>query len=187
MQNAQSALDRLCCPKAEVSAHYLIGNDGTVWQMVDENQRAWHAGAGEWHGKEDVNSRSIGIELDNRGDHPFSEPQMKSLELLIQEILQRWTIPPEGVIGHSDMAPGRKFDPGPKFDWLRLEQKGLAAKRAHAAPEENPTYDQFRARARRNGYTAPADDTTLLEVVRLRYRPMAQGPLSPDDLTPLKT
>lgn len=187
MDTAQAALDRLCDPQAEVSAHYLIGGHGTLWHLVAEEQRAWHAGAGEWCGRDDVNSRSIGIELDNRGDHPFSEPQMTVLEQLLKDLLQRWNIRPDGVIGHSDMAPGRKFDPGAKFDWLRLEQQNLAAKREQATPPTHPTFDQFRTRAVKSGYTAATDDDTLLETVRLRYRPMAQGPLSSDDLTPLKT
>ena len=126
MDSAEAALTRLCDPVAEVSAHYLIGADGTVWQMVDEAARAWHAGAGDWLGQGDVNSRSIGIELDNRGDHPFSNPQMTVLETLLAEIMTRWHIPPDGVIGHSDSAPGRKFDPGPRFDWARLARQGLA-------------------------------------------------------------
>ncbi len=129
MESAEAALDRLCDPAAEVSAHFLIGNDGRLWQMVGEPWRAWHAGAGEWQGREDVNSRSIGIELDNRGTHPFSEPQMAVLEGLLADIMARWGIRPEGVIGHSDSAPGRKFDPGPRFDWARLVRQGLAAHR----------------------------------------------------------
>ena len=121
MDSAQAALERLCDPVHEVSAHYLISSDGTLWQMVDEEHRAWHAGAGEWHGQTDINSRSVGIELDNAGNHPFSARQMEKLETLLPAIMKRWAIPPGGVIGHSDMAPGRKTDPGPRFDWQRLE------------------------------------------------------------------
>ena len=83
MDSAAAALDRLRDPVAEVSAHYLIAGDGTIWQMVDEVMRAWHAGAGEWRGLSDINSRSIGIELDNRGSHPFAAPQMTALERLL--------------------------------------------------------------------------------------------------------
>ncbi len=87
--------------------------------------RAWHAGAGLWGGQEDVNSRSIGIELQkNRGDEPFAAPQMVALERLLQGIMARWDIPAQGVIGHSDMAPSRKGDPGPRFDWRRLALQG---------------------------------------------------------------
>lgn len=126
MDSAGAALQRLCDPATEVSAHYLIGAEGTCWQMVAEGQRAWHAGAGQWCGQDDINSRSIGIELDNRGDHPFAEPQMATLEALLADIMARWSIPALGVIGHSDMAPGRKIDPGPRFDWRRLARLGLS-------------------------------------------------------------
>ena len=112
MTSADAALARLCDPAAEVSAHYLIGRDGRVWQMVDEQQRAWHAGAGDWQGRGDVNSRSIGIELDNDGHSPFAAPLMDALETLLAGVLARWAIPPGGVIAHSDMAPARKVDPG---------------------------------------------------------------------------
>lgn len=190
MHNAQAALERLCDPAAEVSAHYLIGREGQLWQLVQEEQRAWHAGAGEWHGQDDVNSRSIGIELDNGGDHPFSEPQMAALEGLLKQIMQRWDMLPEAVIGHSDMAPGRKIDPGPRFDWQRLSNLGLA----RAAPPVGGTplldadqslCDLFRRYARDLGYTAEVEDETLLQALRLRYRPWAQGPLSGEDLAPL--
>lgn len=126
MASASDAIERLCDPEAEVSAHYVIGQDGTVWQLVPEEKRAWHAGAGNWGCVSDVNSHSIGIELCNLGDHPFAEPQMAALEALLEGILARWSIPPERVIGHSDMAPERKCDPGTRFDWYRLALRGLS-------------------------------------------------------------
>lgn len=190
MTSAEAALDRLCDPETEVSAHYLIGRDGRLWQMVAESQRAWHAGVGEWAGQDDVNSRSIGIELDNGGDHPFSEPQMAVLELLLGQVLKRWSIPAEGVIGHSDMAPGRKIDPGSRFDWARLARLGLARRRQGAAAtglvdpaDALPLL--LRRYARDLGYTAAVDDETLLSALRLRYRPWAKGPLAAEDLAPL--
>ncbi len=182
MTSAQAALERLCAPQFEVSAHYLIGRTGLVWQMVREDMRAWHAGAGEWLGQGDVNSRSIGIELDNTGQHPFPEPQMQVLETLLSDIADRWHIRPEGVIGHSDMAPGRKVDPGPRFDWARLARQG----RARAAGNGNATSVQFRALACMQGYSADLDDATLLQAVRLRYRPWAQGPLEAADAAVLQ-
>ncbi|GAB5437765.1 N-acetylmuramoyl-L-alanine amidase [Falsiruegeria mediterranea] len=185
MEGAVSALERLCDPMAEVSAHYLIGQDGTLWQMVREADRAWHAGAGEWHGQSDINSRSVGIELDNRGDHPFAEPQMAALERLLPQILSRWDIAPKGVIGHSDMAPGRKFDPGPRFDWLRLEQQGLAGGRGNDNGPQDAAWTTFRALAEEAGFTADVDDATLLTAVRLRYRPWGHGALAPEDFSPL--
>ncbi|KPD12262.1 N-acetylmuramoyl-L-alanine amidase [Phaeobacter sp. 11ANDIMAR09] len=190
MANAEAALTRLCDAEAEVSAHYLIGRDGRLWQMVAESQRAWHAGAGEWAGLEDINSRSIGIELDNTGGHPFSEAQMAVLEVLLGQILKRWSIPPEGVIAHSDMAPGRKSDPGARFDWARLACLGLAragptGPAANLVDPGSALEELFRRYARDLGYTASVDDATLLSVLRLRYRPWAKGPLTAEDLAPL--
>ncbi len=185
MQNAEAALERLCDRRAEVSAHYLISRKGEIIQLVAEEQRAWHAGAGEWQGKGDVNSRSIGIELDNSGDHPFPEPQMEALEALLRGITARWDIAPEGVIGHSDLAPGRKIDPGPRFDWARLARQKLVAQPGHGQMPETCTQEAFREQAVVKGYTAPCDDETLLHAVRLRFRPWATGPLAPQDFLPL--
>ncbi len=185
MQSAEAALERLCDPSAEVSAHYLISAKGCVVQMVAEDQRAWHAGAGEWAGQADINSRSIGIELDNRGTHPFSEPQMAALESLLRGIMARWDIPPEGVIGHSDLAPGRKIDPGPRFDWARLALQGLARQGIVGAPQGVVDAKRFRQAAKAAGFTAAVDDVTLLAAVRLRFRPQGQGPLVPADLAAL--
>lgn len=174
----------LCSPEAEVSAHYLVAPDGAVEQLVAEEARAWHAGAGAWGDVTDVNSRSIGIELVNSGDAPFPEPQMAALEALLAGIMARWDVPPERVIGHSDMAPGRKIDPGPLFDWGRLARRGLAISvrvpwwrrllaRADAA--------RFRADLARAGYTADAAPEALLHSFRLRHRPGARGPLDRGD------
>lgn len=178
MENAQAALERLCAPEAEVSAHYLIDLGGDVIQMVEEAERAWHAGAGEWHGHDDINSRSIGIELDNRGNHPFPELQMTALETLMRGIMGRWDIPASGVIGHSDMAPGRKFDPGPHFDWARLERQGLAAR-----PQsfETGDHEAFVAAAQAAGFTAPAEIKALLLSTRLRRAPWRKGALQAVD------
>lgn len=185
MTSARAALARLCDPQAEVSAHYLIGADGTIWQMVEEDMRAWHAGRGEWAGQQDINSRSIGIELDNRGDHPFAEAQMKALEGLLPQIMARCGIQTPGVIGHSDMSPGRKCDPGPRFDWARLARRGLARSTGDRA-DSNPHEAQFRALAQSAGFTAPASDEMLLAAVRLRFRPWGQGPLTDKDMAVLQ-
>ena len=110
---------------------------------------------------------------------------MHRLETLLPHIMTRWNIAPEGVIGHSDLAPGRKWDPGPRFDWQRLATLGYArpASRSHAATAATP--QGFRDAAMACGFTAKADDATLLKAVRLRYRPWGQGPLCDADLTPL--
>lgn len=171
MPTAASALKRLCLPEAEVSAHYLIGADGTVWHLVDEASRAWHAGAGEWRGRGDVNSRSIGIELDNDGASPFAWPQIRALEGLLAGILARWGIPPEGVIAHSDFAPARKVDPGPRFDWRGLARRGLAVwpgPGGNPAAPLGPSLDAI-------GYPVVAPELRLA-AFRLRFRPDAIGP-----------
>ena len=126
MQSCQAAFDRLCDPSAEVSAHYLISETGRGHALVPEPMRAWHAGQGAWAGIDDINSHSIGIELANPGDAPFAAPQMLALERLLAEIIVRWSIAAHRVIGHSDMAPLRKRDPGPRFDWRRLARARLS-------------------------------------------------------------
>lgn len=173
MSGCAAARARLCDPVAEVSAHWLIDRDGRAEQLVDEAARAWHAGAGEWRGRGDVNSRSIGIELQNGGDEPFAAPQMVALAGLLRGVLARWNIAPQGVIGHSDMAPGRKQDPGPRFDWQGLARQGLAVwpgPGCAPAPAAG-----FAAHARAFGYPA-AEEATLLRAFRLRFRPFARGP-----------
>lgn len=186
MDSAEAACARLCDPAAEVSAHYLITGKGETVPLVPEDQRAWHAGAGEWQGRDDINSRSIGIELDNRGNHPFSEPQMVTLETLLRGIMERWSIPPEGIIGHSDMAPGRKIDPGPRFDWPRLARQNLAGKGRQYAEKNrgsDPTPAAFIAAAHAAGYTATDDIDLLLHSTRLRYAPWRKGLLCAADMT----
>lgn len=186
MQTAQAAIARLCDPAAGVSAHYVICRTGQVSQLVSEGLRAWHAGAGGWAGLDDMNSRSIGIELDNDGHSAFPEAQMHSLETLLDSILTGWSIPPAHVIGHSDMAPGRKVDPGPLFDWARLERGGRAAKRGTADGPEEASMAAFVDLARQAGYTAPVTADALLDAVRLRYFGDKSGPLDPEDFVPLQ-
>ncbi len=129
MPDTAAALDRLCDPEAAVSAHYLIAADGRVYQLVAEENRAWHAGESCWRGVRDVNSRSIGIELCNpghsHGPAPYPPSQMAALLILAREILQRHAIPQRNVVGHSDIAPGRKRDPGEWFDWRWLAASGV--------------------------------------------------------------
>ena len=179
MADCAAALRALCDPAREVSAHYLIRRGGEVVALVDEDLRAWHAGAGTWTGRGDVNSRSIGIELDNDGISPFAAPLMDALEGLLAGIMGRWAIAPHGVIGHSCMAPGRKIDPGPRFDWQRLARRGLAlwpAGRA-ASPLD---MGRFRTDALAYGFPDLAD-ALLLTAVRLRFRYGAKGPLDGRD------
>lgn len=179
MVDAASALARLCDPQAEVSAHYLIGRNGTCWQMVDEADRAWHAGAGAWGDITDVNSRSIGIELDNDGRTPFAAALMDRLEPLLAGIMSRWHISPQRVIGHACMAPDRKDDPGRRFDWARLTWQGLAAEAPVPVPVSADS-DSFVAHARAAGYP-DATPGGLLAAFRARYRPTAHGPCDAAD------
>jgi N-acetylmuramoyl-L-alanine amidase len=129
METAEAALARLCDPQAKVSAHYLVDEDGAVTRLVDEDRRAWHAGVAWWRGTSDINARSIGVELVNPGHEfgyrPYPEAQMAALIELCRGILARHPIPPEGVLGHSDVAPGRKPDPGELFDWAALAAAGI--------------------------------------------------------------
>ena len=129
MQSAEAALTRLCDPAAEVSAHYMIDEAGQVFALVDEEDRAWHAGVSVWRGEANVNNRSIGIELVNPGHEfgyrPFPEAQMAALIELANGSLWRWPIPPRHVLGHADVAPRRKQDPGELFDWRRLAEAGI--------------------------------------------------------------
>lgn len=145
MQNCAAALERLCDPGAGVSAHYLIEEDGTVHRLVDEDKRAWHAGVAWWRGAMDVNGRSIGIELVNPGHEfgyqAFPDAQMDALTALGQSILKRHPIPPRNVVGHSDVAPRRKTDPGELFDWKRLADAGVGLWAAHAPPMQATDYE----------------------------------------------
>jgi len=178
MTSAGAALDRLADPAAEVSAHWLIDEAGQVYRMVAEEARAWHAGAGAWGGVGDVNSHSIGIELANPGHHPYPEPQMAALDDLLAQTLARWTIPPARVIAHSDMAPDRKTDPGPRFDWRRLALRGLSVwpqdPPAALPALAEPAVTAFEASARDFGYRCPPE--LALRAFRLRFRPWDPAP-----------
>ena len=129
MADAERACDWLCNSTAKVSCHYLVDMEGRITQMVDEDLRAWHAGVSSWAGEIDVNSRSIGIEIHNPGHaagYPdFPPGQMAVVAQLCRDIVQRHKIAPRRVLAHSDVAPGRKIDPGEKFDWAFLAECGV--------------------------------------------------------------
>ncbi len=189
MESCAAARARLCDPVAEVSAHWLISEQGRCEALVPEEARAWHAGLSHWRGITDVNSHSIGIELANRGTHPFPEPQMAALRDLLAALMARWGIGPGGVLAHSDIAPGRKIDPGLHFDWNRLAREGLAF-RPDPGPKSDPHPIQpgpagrveFREHLLAFGYDPAAADADLLRAFRLRFRGMGQGPLEGADL-----
>jgi N-acetylmuramoyl-L-alanine amidase len=129
MPTAQAAIERLCDPAAQVSAHYVVDTDGAVTQLVDENKRAWHAGVSFWAGETDLNSTSIGIEIVNPGHEfgyvSFPSAQIDAVIRLCREIVLRHAIPPHHVLAHSDIAPTRKMDPGELFPWKRLAERGI--------------------------------------------------------------
>jgi N-acetylmuramoyl-L-alanine amidase len=129
MTSAEKACDWLCREESRVSCHYLVDELGNIVQMVDEAMRAWHAGESSWRGATDINSMSIGIEIQNTGHtglyEDFSKAQMTSVIALSHDIVARHNIRPERVLAHSDVAPGRKIDPGEKFDWALLSQRGV--------------------------------------------------------------
>ena len=128
MPSGEEALARMCDPEAQVSAHYMVEEDGRVFRLVAEERRAWHAGKSWWKGEVDVNSASIGIEIVNPGHEwgyrAFPEAQVDAVIGLLDDIRSRWTIPNDRIVGHSDVAPDRKEDPGELFPWKRLAQEG---------------------------------------------------------------
>jgi N-acetylmuramoyl-L-alanine amidase len=183
MLSGAAALDRLCDPAAEVSAHYLIEEDGTVWQLVPEARRAWHAGGSSWGRQRDVNSASIGIELVNPGHEfgyrPLPEAQVAAAEALCRALLQRHPIPSHKVLGHSDVAPQRKCDPGELFDWPRLARAGIGLwpdfpSLAGAGPE---TIADVQNRLARIGYESPrtgvldAETAKVVAAFQRHWRP----------------
>ena len=134
MQSGQAALDRMRDPEAKVSAHYMVWEDGRIAQLVDEARRAWHAGLSSWQGDDDLNSRSVGIEIVNGGHDfplpggqlpPYPDAQIAAVIDLCRAILTRHTIPQARIVAHSDIAPTRKIDPGEHFPWARLAEAGL--------------------------------------------------------------
>lgn len=192
MKTAGEALGRLCDPAAKVSAHYLIEEDGTVWRLVDEAQRAWHAGVSAWQECRDVNGASIGIELVNPGHEfgyrPFPERQMEALEELARGILSRHPIPPRAVLGHSDIAPQRKQDPGELFDWARMGKAGIGLwpdfTRVSPAPR---TTEELQAALRAIGYDCPLSGTldpatqAVITAFQRHFRPaVCDGVVDPE-------
>ena len=175
MRTGAEALERMCDPAAEVSAHYMIEEDGTVIQLVAEERRAWHAGRSYWRGITDINSASIGIELVNPGHEwgyrPFTEAQMDRLIPLLADIKVRHDIPRANIVGHSDVAPARKEDPGELFDWETLAAIHLVLKTPKitlGTPFEND--GAFMLTLERFGYDI-SDGRAAVAAFQRRWRP----------------
>lgn len=153
MSTADAALKWLCNPTSKVSCHYLIDEEGSLFLLVPEEKRAWHAGPSHWEGQDDMNSRSIGIELANLGNGAFPKRQIDSLSSLLKEIVKRYKINPSRVLAHSDVAPQRKIDPGPWFPWHYLASQNLAlwVSRQHLKKEISNVMD-FQRDLRAFGY-----------------------------------
>jgi N-acetylmuramoyl-L-alanine amidase len=175
MPDAAGALERMCDPQAKVSAHYMIDEEGMVTRMVMEGKRAWHAGRSYWRGITDINSASVGIELVNPGHEwgyrPFPEAQMESLIPLLHDIIQRHDIPRANVVGHSDVAPARKDDPGELFEWDLLARYRLALARPELRiPSPFANDGAFYLALERFGYDI-ADGLAAVRAFQRRWRP----------------
>ncbi len=183
MATAKAALDRLCEAAAKVSAHYLVDEDGTVYALVPEDRRAWHAGQSRWAGASDINGRSVGVEIVNPGHEfgyrPFPEAQMEAVADLAREIVARHAIPPARVLGHSDVAPPRKQDPGELFDWARLARDGVGLwpEDVGDGPQDIPPVADIQTMLARFGYRAPnsgvldANTRIVLAAFQRHFRP----------------
>jgi N-acetylmuramoyl-L-alanine amidase len=176
MQSGAAAIERLCDPEAKVSSHYVVEEDGVVWRLVPDDKRAWHAGVSYWEGAGELNHVSIGVEIVNPGHEwgyrPFPEAQMDAVEALCRDLVAGHRIPAHRVVGHSDVAPTRKADPGELFDWPRLARAGIGI-----WPE--PAEDVSTVRGRGVGVVARA--RALGSLARIGYEVVAgneQPPLA---------
>ena len=162
MQTGHEALARLRSTDAKVSAHYLVEENGDIYRLVAEESRAWHAGVAVWRGEADINARSVGIEIVNPGHEwgyrAFPDAQIASVVLLTKEIVARHGVKPENVVGHSDVAPRRKEDPGELFPWDRFADEGLALAPFAGEPDDgrSVSYETALGALRAIGYDAPA-------------------------------
>lgn len=189
MQSGEAALERLRDPEAKVSSHYLVEEDGRVFRLVPEERRAWHAGRSFWRGRRNVNGDSIGIEIVNPGHEwgyrPYPDAQIQAVTDLIADIRTRWSIEDGDIVGHSDVAPTRKVDPGELFPWKRLAEAGHGLWAEAPAPpgapigegEEGAAVFALQAGLTRLGYDLPpsgrfdADTTTVVRAFQRHWRP----------------
>ncbi len=182
MQTGAEAIARLCDPAAKVSAHYVIEEDGVIHALVPESKRAFHAGVGAWKGETDINARSVGIEIVNPGHEwgyrEFPKKQTEMMLALVADIAGRHSIGRTRVLGHSDVAPQRKEDPGELFPWKLLAKDGLAIGPYEGGPDEGVSYEEALSHLRAIGYDAP-DKAHAAAVVAFQRRfcpkALAQG------------
>ncbi len=186
MLTASGALDWLRNPASKVSAHYFVDEGGKIHRLVDETRRAWHAGVGAWRGHRDINERSIGIEIVNPGHElgygDFPPQQISAVIALCGKILNQHPIPPRNVVGHSDIAPGRKSDPGERFPWARLAEEGIGLWPAEQPSDPVPIQD-VREAIETIGYSV--DIASLPEIItafQRHYQPARVDGLA-DELT----
>jgi N-acetylmuramoyl-L-alanine amidase len=189
MPTGEAALERLRDPQAKVSAHYLVEEDGRIFRLVAEERRAWHAGVSFWRGERDINAASIGIEIVNPGHEwgyrAFPDAQIESVLSLLEGIRDRWTVPDGRILGHSDVAPARKEDPGELFPWKRLAEAGHGLWFEPEAPpgapltigDEGPGVFILQAGLHRLGYeplpsgTYDAETATVVRAFQRHWRP----------------
>ncbi len=162
---AQHALRVLTDPQRKVSSHYLIARDGSLYQLVDERERAWHAGLSSWGGTTDINSTSLGIELDNNGSERFPEVQIAALIALLDDIATRYAIPAANYLGHGDVAPGRKVDPSAYFPWHKLAERGYGLWCDGPLPDAPATLDPVLG-LRALGYDTSNEEAAVLAFKR---------------------
>lgn len=185
MKSGAEALARLCDAAAKVSAHYLVEEDGRVFRLVDETRRAWHAGISSWNGESDINARSIGIEIVNPGHEwgyrAFPAAQIDAVVALMKGVAARHAVAPARVLAHSDVAPGRKEDPGERFPWARLAAEGLAIAPYEGGADADIPYADALSALRAIGYEIadvapgkPAPAAAILAFQR-RFCPTALG------------
>ncbi len=189
MQTGEAAIARLRDAEAKVSAHYVVEEDGRIFRLVPEERRAWHAGISFWRGRRNINGDSIGIEIVNPGHEfgyrPFPEQQVAAVTALVGDIRTRWTIEDRDIVGHSDVAPARKDDPGELFPWKRLAEAGhglwAEGGSAPGAPigegEEGAAVFALQAGFTRLGYDLPptgrfdSDTTIVVRAFQRHWRP----------------
>lgn len=178
MRTGDEAIARLCDPAAKVSSHYVVEEDGRVFKLVDESRRAWHAGVASWRGQRDINARSVGIEIVNPGHEfgyrDFPSAQMAAVAALARGIVARHKIPARNVVGHADVAPARKDDPGERFDWGYLAAHGIGLWPTEGKGALAPDIATAQRLLAQYGYDVPANEemtTKTIVAFQRHFRP----------------